>query len=253
MNAQITYLGAATALLEVGPFRLLTDPALDPAGSYRGAKLIGPPIPPDRMGRIDAVLLSHDQHGDNLDRAGRALLPQAGRVLTTTAGGVRLGGNALGLRPWQSTELVAPGGLTIRVTATPARHGPAEVAAAFGEVTGFVLEWEDQQHDVLYISGDTTWQEAVEEVGRRFDVGTAIVHLGAVLLGDGSPTLITFDGAGGARAARALDAHTVIPIHYEGWTHFRDSRDEIMDAFEKAGLGDRVKWLPLGKAVRLEG
>ncbi len=85
MNAQITYWGAATVLLEIGPFRLLTDPALDPAGSYRGAKLIGPPIPPDRIGEIDAVLLSHDQHGDNLDRAGRALLPLAGRVLTTTA------------------------------------------------------------------------------------------------------------------------------------------------------------------------
>jgi len=252
MKAQITYWGAATVLLEIGPFRLLTDPALDAAGSYRGAKLLGPPISPEQIGRIDAVLLSHDQHGDNLDRAGRALLPLAGRVLTTPTGEVRLEGNALGLRPWQSTELVAPGGLTLRVTATPARHGPEEVAAAFGEVTGFVLEWEDQQHGVLYISGDTTWQEAVEEVGRRFDVGAALLHLGAVLLGDGSPTLITFDGAGGARAAKALDARTVIPIHYEGWTHFRESRKEIIDAFEQAGLGDRVKWLPLGKAVRLE-
>ncbi len=86
-------------------------------------------------------------------------------------------------------------------------------------------------------------------MGQRFDVGTALLHLGAVRLGDGSPTLITFDGAGGARAAKALDAHTVVPIHYEGWTHFRESRDEIIEAFENAGLGDRVKWLPLGEAV----
>ncbi len=251
MKAQITYWGAATVLLEIGPFRLLTDPALDPAGSYGGAKFMGPPTPPDRIGKIDAVLLSHDQHGDNLDRAGRALLPLAGRVLTTTAGAARLGGNALGLGPWQSTEITAREGQTIRVTATPARHGPAAVAEAFGHVTGFILEWENQQHGALYISGDTTWHEAVEEVGQRFDVSTAILHLGAVRLGDGSPTLITFNGAGGARAAKALDAHIVIPIHYEGWTHFRESRDEIIEAFENAGLGDRVKWLPLGEAVPL--
>ena len=34
------------------------------------------------MGTVDAVLLSHDQHGDNLDPAGRALLSQATRTLS---------------------------------------------------------------------------------------------------------------------------------------------------------------------------
>lgn len=31
------------------------------------------------------VLLSHNHHADNLDHCGRALLPTAGRVLTTPA------------------------------------------------------------------------------------------------------------------------------------------------------------------------
>jgi L-ascorbate metabolism protein UlaG (beta-lactamase superfamily) len=35
---------------------------------------------------IDAVLLTHDHHGDNLDAAGRALLPSAGVVVTTVSG-----------------------------------------------------------------------------------------------------------------------------------------------------------------------
>jgi hypothetical protein len=39
------------------------------------------------LGPIDAVLVSHDHHGDNLDTAGRALLPGAGVVLTTAARG----------------------------------------------------------------------------------------------------------------------------------------------------------------------
>src|SRR3954452_18187826 len=41
---------------------------------------------------LHAVLLSHDRHGDNLDDAGRALLPAADVVVTTAAGAGRLGG-----------------------------------------------------------------------------------------------------------------------------------------------------------------
>jgi L-ascorbate metabolism protein UlaG (beta-lactamase superfamily) len=73
---------------------------------------------------IDAVLLSHDHHGDNLDAAGRALLPSAGAVVTTAPGARRLGLGARGLAPWGTTVLEAPDRPPIRVTATPARHGP---------------------------------------------------------------------------------------------------------------------------------
>jgi hypothetical protein len=67
------------------------------------------------------VLLSHDHHGDNLDGAGRALLPAAGAVLTTsTTGAGRLGGNARGLQPEATTLLESPGRPTIQITATPA-------------------------------------------------------------------------------------------------------------------------------------
>ena len=83
-----------------------------------------PAITPADLGPSDAVLLSHDHHGDNLDTAGRALLPAAGVVLTTAAGAHRLGGNARGLQPWATTQLEAPAKPPIQVTATPCRHGP---------------------------------------------------------------------------------------------------------------------------------
>ena len=251
MRSQVIYIGAATVRFEIGALRFLTDPAHDPAGSHSGAKLMGPAIPPNEIGAIDAVLLSHDQHGDNLDEAGRALLPTAGQVLTTKAGATRLGGNAVGLDPWQHAEIKAANDQMIRVTATPARHGPPGAEAALGDVIGFILEWPAQERGALYISGDTTWHEGVEQVKDRFDVGTAILHLGAVSMGSASTTLITFDAAGAARAALALHAHTVIPVHFEGWTHFRESRHEIEQAFEQAGITDRVRWPPAGEAIQL--
>src|SRR5215510_8223127 len=100
---RMTYIGGPTALIEFGGLRLLTDPAFDPAGGdyttgpVTLSKTMDPAVSASSLGRIDAVLLSHDHHFDNLDHAGRALLTQAERVLTTPAGAERLGGNAIGL------------------------------------------------------------------------------------------------------------------------------------------------------------
>jgi len=54
-------------------------------------KLAGPAVAASELGPIDAVLLTHDHHDDNLDPAGRALLPSADAVVTTVSGSNRLG------------------------------------------------------------------------------------------------------------------------------------------------------------------
>jgi hypothetical protein len=45
------------------------------------------------------VLVSHDNHPDNLDDRGRAFALAARLVLTTTSGAGRLSGPAIGLAP----------------------------------------------------------------------------------------------------------------------------------------------------------
>ncbi len=81
--AHATYIGGPTALLDWRGLRLLTDPTFDPAGTtyeppgYTLRKTQGPALPADRVGAVDAVLLRHDHHFDNLDHAGRALHPSA--------------------------------------------------------------------------------------------------------------------------------------------------------------------------------
>src|SRR5437868_4115072 len=96
-DVTLTLIGGPTVLIEIGGLRLLTDPTFDapgdyPSGSVTLRKLTGPALHPGDIGPIDAVLLSHDQHFDNLDHAGRAFLPQAKKTLTTPAGAQRLGG-----------------------------------------------------------------------------------------------------------------------------------------------------------------
>lgn len=86
----LTLIGGPTVLIEYGGIRLLTDPTFDPPGEYKGAhspvvhkKTSGPALSVDQIGLLDAVLLSHDHHFDNLDNAARALLPNVGATYTT--------------------------------------------------------------------------------------------------------------------------------------------------------------------------
>jgi L-ascorbate metabolism protein UlaG (beta-lactamase superfamily) len=258
MNCRITHIGTATLLLEIGPIRLLTDPVFDPpGGNYHfgygtnSKKLTSPAMRPEDIGKVDAVLLSHDHHEDNLDRSGRAFLPNAKQVLTTTAGARRLGGDTIGLKPWQSTT-VKSDGLEIKVTAVPARHGSLGSHWIVGETTGFVLEWPGQKHGVLYISGDSVWFREIRELTKHFPICTAILHMGRASFASTGPVWFTFSAKEAVRVVKALQPQTVIPIHYEGWKHFREPRAQAEKVFLAAGIQAKVQWLPLGKPLDME-
>lgn len=242
----ITYIGGPTALIETGGASFLTDPAFDAAGTeysigpYSLRKTSSPAVAAEELGRLDAVLLSHDHHFDNLDHAGRALLSRADRVFTTPAGAQQLGGNALGLSPWENVRVTSNTGKTIIITATPARHGPAD--GDRGPVTGFILEIAGQPEATAYFSGDTVWFEGVEEVARRFQIHWALLNMGAARVLAAGPDHLTFTADEGVKVAKAMPSAKVVPMHYEGWEHFSESRRDIEAAFRKAGLERNLFW-----------
>ena len=59
-GVRLTHIGGPTALIEIGDWRLLTDPTFDPpGGTYKfgwgtsSRKAAGPALQPDELGRID--------------------------------------------------------------------------------------------------------------------------------------------------------------------------------------------------------
>src|SRR5262249_7170650 len=89
-TTKITLVGGPTALIEIAGFGFLTDPTFDEPGEYKLPhvtliKTSRPALSVDQLGTIDAVLLSHDQHSDNLDNSGRAFLKRVSRVLRGSA------------------------------------------------------------------------------------------------------------------------------------------------------------------------
>ncbi|HEX7918105.1 MAG TPA: MBL fold metallo-hydrolase [Gemmatimonadales bacterium] len=251
--ATLTYVGGATALIEFGGLRFLTDPTFDPRGSafspgpYTLTRTTTPALASESLGRIDAVLLSHDHHYDNLDTAGRALLPHAGVVITTHAGADRLGGNAVGLAPWEAFPLRGMDGAEVMVTATPCRHGPAH--ADRGPVIGFLLT--DTSGASIYISGDSVWYEGMQEVAARFAPRTAVLFLGAATVDAVGPFPLTLTAEGAVEAAHAFGGSMIVPLHYEGWAHFTEGSPDVVRAFAVAGLTDRLRWPVPGQAISL--
>ncbi len=257
-QVRITYINGPTALIEIGSLRLLTDPGFDPAGSEYAIgsrvmrKTSSPALSLSEIGIVDAVLLSHDHHIDNLDPAGRAYLPQVKQVLTTPAGAQRLGSKTRGVDTWETVELTGGDGLRVRVTATPARHGPEEIKEAIGDVTGWIIEWDNQGRGALYISGDTVLFDDLEEIGQRYHVGVALLHFGAARVSVYGPFHLTFTAEEGAQFAKMLGDAIILPIHYEGWAHFSEGREQIEQAFADARLEKRLRFLPFGEAITID-
>lgn len=260
-DVTITHIGGPTVLIEVGGWAILSDPTFDaPGRTYRfgwgtsSRKTTGPAVQVADLPPIDAILISHDNHGDNLDDAGRALLPSAGTVVTTTLAAGRLGVPARGLDAWDSTVLERTGRPSITITATPCRHGPPLSRPIVGHVIGFALEWEGQQHGVVWISGDTVLFDGVKEVAERFRVGTAIVHLGQVRFPITGPIRYSMTAEDGLELCSIIEPRTAIPVHFDGWSHFSEGRATVEQHLASAApdLRDRFRLLDLGEPTVLD-
>lgn len=257
MDVFITHISTACVLLEVGSVRILTDPVFDEGKRYYSfglpfigaTRMLGPALKREKIPELDAILLSHAHHSDNLDEGGRSLFGKARQIITTIHDKKYVRDDTIGLPKWRSATINGRGGETITVSATPALHGPRFRSDSW-HVCGFVLKWDGQRHGALYISGDTVYFEELPELTDHFDIGSALLHLGAVHFWPWLPPWFrfTFDSAGALKMTDLLGVKTVIPIHYEQsvWNHFREDVASYQRAFQNAGLGHKLMWLPKG-------
>jgi L-ascorbate metabolism protein UlaG (beta-lactamase superfamily) len=249
--------GGPTTVLDVGGLRIVSDPTFDDPGPHGYlTKTAGPAVTEDQLGPVDLVLVSHDNHPDNLDARGRALALAAPLLLTTRSGAGRLGPPAVALPAWTSHTVPRPGGGDLTVTAVPAVHGPEDAerdADGFVncEVIGFVLSGHGLP--TVYVTGDNASIGTVAEIARRFPAVDAVVlHAGAARVpGKYRDRALSLDSVRAAAAAAIMGAGVVVPAHYDGWAHFSEGRDDLARAFDDAGLAARLRltghgtWIPL--------
>ncbi|GAB3305378.1 MBL fold metallo-hydrolase [Epidermidibacterium keratini] len=235
---KLQYVGGPTAVLEYAGTRLLTDPTFDEPGDYplpdgrKLTKLHGPGVDAGDIGPIDAVLLSHDQHADNLDQRGRALLADVPLTLSTPDAAERID-SVTGLAPWATAEV-----RDVTITAVPARHGPEGAESVTGAVTGFVLRAPGAP--AVYISGDNANPDHIADVEQRLGpITIAVLFAGAVRIPHFDvPITLTSEEA--AAAVATLPDATIVALHTEDWAHFTEGPERVEAAFADAGVTDRL-------------
>jgi L-ascorbate metabolism protein UlaG (beta-lactamase superfamily) len=136
----VRLVGGPTALFGIGGLQLLTDPTFDPPGDHpigkrNLIKTTNPAVAVDEIGDVNVVLLSHDQHPDNLDSEGRKFIENVPLVLTTSAAAERLGATARELPIWTSYVLARPDGGQLKITGrrNTVRSGPSTSPAKFAD------------------------------------------------------------------------------------------------------------------------
>ena len=255
----ITYVGTATAVIHLNGVNLLTDPVFSPAGvewdlgivtlkTTKPAALGLADLPP-----IDAVLLSHEDHPDNLDEPGRQVL-DGRHVLTTPDGAKKLAPRpgVRALHPWETITL-SLGGRSMSVTGTPCVHLPG------GEVTGFIVTAEEfgrtgDLPNAIWFSGDTVYLPELAKMKEQFHISAALINIGKVLVkmpDAEEPLQITVGGADAARLFREVGADVLIPMHYESWLHFSENKEALVKELEREGVMDKVIWLEPGSTTKI--
>jgi L-ascorbate metabolism protein UlaG (beta-lactamase superfamily) len=212
----VTWLGHASALLEVDGQRILLDPVwghrVSPSPVFGPTRLHEPPMPVEDLPDVDAIVISHD-HYDHLD------LPTVRALLTTqTAPFVVPIGIGEHLRKWHVPqeriveldwdETHAVGGLTL--TCTEARHFSGRY---FYRDTTLWASWAitGPRHRVFF-GGDTGYTPAFAGIGARlgpFDL--TLLPVGAY---NDAWHAIHMDPEEAVRAHGDLGGRVLLPIHW---------------------------------------
>jgi L-ascorbate metabolism protein UlaG (beta-lactamase superfamily) len=257
-SGSVTFVGTATVIIRYRELTIMTDPNFLHEGEHvhlgyglTSRRLTNPAIELEDLPPIDLVVLSH-MHDDHFDRLVQKKLDRNIPIVTTREASTVL--EELGfskrypLKTWE-TLTVEKGNTTLRVTATPGRHGPPLIAKLLPEVMGSILDFGNKSAGRsyrMYISGDTMVFDDIKEIPRRYPgVDLALLHLGGTrLLG---LVTVTMDAKDGVEMMRIIIPNKAIPIHYNDYDVFRSPLSDFEEEIEQAGLRDKIIYLKHGE------
>jgi L-ascorbate metabolism protein UlaG (beta-lactamase superfamily) len=248
---EVTFIGHATVLVELGGRFFLTDPVFSPRIHTR-KRQARPGLGVEDLPPLTAVLISH-AHFDHFDLPSlRRLAPEVPIVVPPGTRGLA---RSLGerrfveLAAWKQWD--APPG--VRITAVPADHfgGRVLLDSFLRPAGGYVIEAGGR---ALYFAGDTAPGNPFREIGGRFALDLALLPIGAY-----RPRWIMRwshqDPYQALDAFRALGAEFLVPIHWGTFRLSLEPMDEpvrlLKEAAAEQGIAGRVIVLEPGESWEL--
>jgi L-ascorbate metabolism protein UlaG (beta-lactamase superfamily) len=260
-NGSVQFIGNATVIIRYGGFTILTDPNFLHKGDHvhlgyglKSKRLTEPAITLDKLPPVDLIVLSHF-HGDHFDQLVQKKLDRSIPIVTTDAADKEL--EKLGftsrhaISKW-STLTVKKGDAQLRITATPARHGPPGAAVALPETMGSILEFAKGDGGAsyrMYITGDTLVYDEIRDIPKRFpEINLALLHLGGTKIL--KTVLVTMDAEQGVEMMKIIAPEHAIPIHYNDYDVFKSPIEDFEKQIKAAGLQDKVTYLKHGESYQ---
>ena len=258
-EGSIFFIGNATVLVRVAGFTFLTDPTFIHRHErtwlgfgLQTTRLTDPAVELADLPPLDFVLLSHF-HGDHFDQVAERDLDKSLPIVTTLESAEALrqrGFTALyPLAVWESLS-VEMGGARLRITATPARHGPPMLDFTLPDVMGSIVDVQSERggHFRMYISGDTLLIDELREIPQRMPgIDLALLHLGGTRV---MGILVSMDAVQGVQALQTIEPEVAIPVHYNDYDVFTSSLEDFQAEVAKAALQSRVRYLRHGETYR---
>lgn len=258
----IFFIGNATVLIKFAGFTILTDPTfihmhekVHLGYGLHTTRVTNPAIEVNELPPLDFILLSHF-HGDHFDQVAIKELDKSIPIITTPHAAHELKSRGFNkseeLEKWQSISFVK-GGIRLKITATPGRHGPFPISIFLPQVMGSILDFFDQNGSHLfriYITGDTMVFDDIKEISRRFpNKDLALLHLGGTTV---MGIMVTMDSKDGIKMFKIIDPKMAIPIHYNDYDVFKSPLDDFKKDVLKAGIEDHIYYLNHGEIYTFE-
>ena len=244
---ELTWVGHATVLAELGGVRLLTDPVL--TGRVAHLRRHAATEAPEQ---VDAILISH-VHMDHLHIPSLRLFPPTTTVIAPAGAGDLLARRGFSdVRETRVGTTIAVG--AVDVETVPAKHKPgrgphSRVTAA---AVGYVMRSSGQ---AVYFAGDTDLFDEMSAIA-PVDVALLPIWGWGPTIGEGH-----LDPARAAEAVRILDARLVVPIHWGTYSPSIVRRrpppwllepvDRFRAELDRIGLLDHVRVLAPGERLTL--
>lgn len=251
---RVHWIGGATLFLEVGPFRIVTDPVLGEGAALAPLARLAP-LPPFDLVPLDAVLLSH-VHPSHLDPAAVGRLRKDAPVVAPPAHAAFLRArgftSVVALGWWERTAL-ARGGVSLKLLAVPAWHSADPRASLdLGVVNGYLIEHvRGDERRTVYWTGDTVWFDGLALIAERAPrIDLLVPHVGAV--GAGEPGgRRTLDAAEAARLIALVDPRAVVPVHHHTFSHYVEPIEALRVRLAGGPHADRLHLVREGESVAL--
>lgn len=234
---QIQHLRHATMIVSVAGKRVLVDPMLASAGSMPpipftrnrvNNPLVNFPLDLGALNDVDAVLVTH-LHVDHFDQQAQNLLPKDIPILCQPSDEKKL--TSFGFHQiipiphaytWDTLTI-------FRVTA---HHGAGVITALMGTGSGYMIQY---GHDrIVYLAGDTIYDETFEQNITRFHPHIIIVNAGHAHMLFGAPITMTSQDV--SHVCVFSPQATVIAVHMEAINHCGLSREQLRAYLEEKKL-----------------